>query len=51
MAARDDSSTILVVSHWAFILALSGASVANGEMIEYDPTLQCVENRPAIQGE
>jgi hypothetical protein len=26
-----------LVSHWAFILALSGASLANGEIVEYDP--------------
>ena len=37
MAARDDSSTTLLVSHWAFILALTGKSVGNGELLEYDP--------------
>jgi len=37
MAARDDSATTLLVSHWAFILALTGRSVANGELLEYDP--------------
>lgn len=37
MARRADSGTTLVVSHWGFILALTGVSVANGEMIEYDP--------------
>jgi broad specificity phosphatase PhoE len=37
MAARDDSATTLLVSHWAFILALTGVSLANGELLEYDP--------------
>ena len=37
MAARDDSGSTLLVSHWAFILALSGASLANGELLEYEP--------------
>jgi glucosyl-3-phosphoglycerate phosphatase len=37
MAMRDDSATTLLVSHWAFILALTGISVTNGEILEYDP--------------
>jgi broad specificity phosphatase PhoE len=37
MAASDDGRTTLLVSHWAFILALSGKSVQNGEFVEYDP--------------
>jgi broad specificity phosphatase PhoE len=37
MAARDDHATILLVSHWAFILALTGISVGNGEWLDYDP--------------
>jgi broad specificity phosphatase PhoE len=37
MAARDDAATTLLVSHWAFILALTGVSLANGEWLEYDP--------------
>jgi broad specificity phosphatase PhoE len=37
MVARDDSETTLVVSHWAFILALTGISLENGELLEYDP--------------
>ncbi len=40
MAARDDGTTTLLVSHWAFILALTGVSLANGEWLEYDPGLQ-----------
>lgn len=37
MAARDDHDTTLLVSHWAFILALTGRSLANGALMEYDP--------------
>ena len=37
MAAREDCDTTLVVSHWAFILALTGMSLRNGEILEYDP--------------
>jgi glucosyl-3-phosphoglycerate phosphatase len=37
MAMRDDAKTTLLVSHWAFILALSGKSLENGEIVEYDP--------------
>jgi glucosyl-3-phosphoglycerate phosphatase len=37
MAARDDDATTLLVSHWAFILALTGIPLANGEILEYDP--------------
>jgi broad specificity phosphatase PhoE len=38
MAEREDSATTLLISHWAFLLALTGRSVANGEIFEYDPT-------------
>jgi broad specificity phosphatase PhoE len=37
MAVRDDAATTLLVSHWAFILALTGRSLTNGEIVEYDP--------------
>jgi broad specificity phosphatase PhoE len=37
MAAREDSATTLLVSHWAFILALSGRSLENCEVLQYDP--------------
>lgn len=43
MQAREDSPTTLLVSHWAFILALTGVSVGNGEILEYDPTSQIPE--------
>ena len=43
MAARDDSTTTLLVSHWAFILALTGVSLGNGEMMEYDPNNRAPE--------
>jgi len=37
MAARPDAATTLLISHWAFILALTGRSTANGELVQYDP--------------
>lgn len=37
MAGRPDHGTTLLVSHWAFILALTGVSLSNGEILEYDP--------------
>jgi len=37
MSAREDQASTLLVSHWGFILALTGVSVANGELLEYDP--------------
>jgi broad specificity phosphatase PhoE len=37
MAARDDSATTLLVSHWAFILALTGRSIENGEILSWEP--------------
>jgi broad specificity phosphatase PhoE len=37
MAARHDSATTLLVSHWAFILALTGRSIENGEILRWDP--------------
>lgn len=38
MAALDDWAHTLVVSHWGFIMALTGRSVANGEVLRVDPT-------------
>jgi broad specificity phosphatase PhoE len=38
MAARDDSATTLLVGHWAFIRALTGVSLENGEILEFDPS-------------
>lgn len=37
MAMREDAKTTLLVSHWAFILALTGKSLGNGDILEYDP--------------
>jgi len=37
MQSRPDSDTTLLVSHWAFILALTGISIPNGELLTYDP--------------
>ena len=39
MAADPAWRDTLVVSHWGFILALTGTSVANGEWLRCDPTL------------
>ncbi len=38
VAADPDWAGTLVVSHWGFILALTGASVMNGQWLRYDPT-------------
>jgi broad specificity phosphatase PhoE len=38
MAALPDWSDTLVVSHWGFILSLTGVSAANGEWLRCDPT-------------
>ncbi|MCQ8240425.1 histidine phosphatase family protein [Rhizosaccharibacter radicis] len=35
--ARSDWRTTLVVSHWGFLLALTGRSVGNGEWLRLDP--------------
>ena len=37
VAGRGDSATTLVVSHWAFILALTGRSIENGEILRWEP--------------
>lgn len=37
MAALPDWSDTLVVSHWGFLLALTGTSVANGQWLHCDP--------------
>ena len=38
MAALQDWSHTLVVSHWGFILAFTGKSVMNGQLLRVDPT-------------
>ena len=37
LAARHDWANTLVVSHWGFILSLTGQSVANGQWLRCDP--------------
>ncbi len=37
MLQNDDWRTTLVVSHWAFLLALTGESLDNGQWIRFDP--------------
>lgn len=39
MAALPDWSDTLVVSHWGFILAMTGVRVTNGEWLRCDPTV------------
>ena len=43
VASRDDAATTLLVSHWAFILALTGKSLNNGDILEYDPMSRAPE--------
>ncbi|HTR18255.1 MAG TPA: histidine phosphatase family protein [Acetobacteraceae bacterium] len=43
MRALHDWSETLVVSHWGFILALTGRSMGNCEWLRYDPTLPAPE--------
>jgi glucosyl-3-phosphoglycerate phosphatase len=38
LARRHDWASTLVVSHWGFILSLTGRSVANGQWLRCDPT-------------
>ena len=38
MAAHPDWQATLVVSHWGFIMAMTGTSVANGDWLRCDPT-------------
>jgi broad specificity phosphatase PhoE len=38
MAALPDWSNTLVVSHWGFILCMTGQSVMNGQSLRCDPT-------------
>ena len=37
MALRPDQAETLVVTHWAFIRAMTGLSLGNGEWIVVDP--------------
>jgi glucosyl-3-phosphoglycerate phosphatase len=43
MAAMPDWSNTLVVSHWGFILCMTGVSAVNGQWLRCDPT----EDAPA----
>jgi broad specificity phosphatase PhoE len=38
LAARHDWARTLVVSHWGFILSMTGQSVTNGQWLRCDPT-------------
>jgi broad specificity phosphatase PhoE len=39
MLAEPGWETTMVVSHWAFLLTLTGQSLENGQWIRFDPTL------------
>lgn len=43
MRQREDDATTLLVSHWGFLLALTGESVANGTWISYNPATAAPE--------
>ncbi len=43
LAALPDWQDTLVVSHWGFILCMTGRSVANGEWLRCDPTAPAPE--------
>jgi broad specificity phosphatase PhoE len=38
MAALSDNAGTVVISHWGFILSLTGQSIMNGQWLRYDPT-------------
>jgi broad specificity phosphatase PhoE len=38
LAARHDWAHTLVISHWGFILSLTGQSIANGQWLRCDPS-------------
>ncbi|HVZ06384.1 histidine phosphatase family protein [Rhodopila sp.] len=38
LAAREDWAETLVVSHWGFILSMTGRSVMNGQWLRCDPS-------------
>lgn len=44
MAALPDWSDTLVISHWGFILSLTGKSVENGTWMRFDPTTPAPEH-------
>jgi len=48
MAARDDSVTTLLVGHWAFIQAMTGVALANGEILEFDPSDESCRNPNSV---
>jgi broad specificity phosphatase PhoE len=43
LATRHDWANTLVVSHWGFILSLTGQSVANGQWLRCDPAAPAPE--------
>lgn len=43
MRTREDEATTLLVSHWGFLLALTGCSVANGDWMAFNPATPAPE--------
>lgn len=39
MAALPDWADTLIVSHWGFIMSMTGHSVMNGQSLRCDPTI------------
>lgn len=50
MAESADWARTLVISHWGFILALSGERIANGALLRHDPTAPPPAIRPDLLG-
>ena len=50
MAALPDWSATLVISHWGFILALTGQQLANGAWLRHDPAAPLAAPSPEPAG-
>lgn len=46
MAALPDWADTLVVTHWGFIMSLTGLSLPNGEWMRFDPTAPAPDHIP-----
>lgn len=44
MAAAEDWSRVAVITHWGFIRGLTGAELANGELLRFDPRRRADED-------
>jgi glucosyl-3-phosphoglycerate phosphatase len=50
IAAMPDWEQVLVVSHWGFILALTGVRLQNGEWLRHDPTVPREAGMNSLEG-